>query len=34
VRLALVKGMDPSALFLKPVDFEAVCQACEEETIG
>jgi DNA-binding response OmpR family regulator len=34
VRLALVKGMDPSALFLKPVDFEAVCRACGEETIG
>jgi DNA-binding response OmpR family regulator len=34
VRLALVKGMDPAALFLKPIDFEEVCRACEDETIG
>jgi two-component system KDP operon response regulator KdpE len=34
VRLALVKGMDPAALFRKPVDFEEVCRACDDQTIG
>ena len=34
VRLALVKGMDPTALFQKPIDFDQVCRACEDETWG
>lgn len=33
VRLALVKGMDPSALFQDSVDFEEACRACEAETL-
>jgi len=33
VRLAMVKDMDPDILFQKPIDFEAVCQAVEDETI-
>jgi two-component system response regulator CssR len=33
VRLAMVKGMDPDALFRKPIDFDAVCRAVEEDTI-
>jgi len=33
VRLALVKGMDPVALFQKPLDFDQVCRACEDETM-
>jgi DNA-binding response OmpR family regulator len=32
VRLAMVKDMDPDALFRKPVDFEEICRACEEDT--
>src|SRR5262249_32680856 len=34
VRLALVKGMDPEALFRKPLDFDEVCRVCEEDTIS
>ena len=33
VRLALAKGMDADAMFRKPIDFDAVCRACEDETI-
>ncbi len=33
VRLALVKGMDADAMFRKPIDFDEVCRACEDETI-
>ena len=33
VRLALVKGMDADAIFPKPIDFDEVCRACEDETI-
>jgi DNA-binding response OmpR family regulator len=33
VRLAMVKGMDPDALFQKPLDFHAICRAVEEETM-
>ncbi len=33
VRLAMVKGMDPAALFHKPLDFEAVCEAVEADTV-
>jgi len=32
VRLALVKGMDPAALFHKPIDFDDVLRACEDDT--
>jgi len=32
VRLALVKGMEPDALFRKPIDFEAVCSLVEDNT--
>jgi DNA-binding response OmpR family regulator len=32
VRLALVKGMDPDALFQKPLDFHAICRAVETDT--
>ena len=34
VRLALVKGMEPEALFRKPIDLDEVCRSCEEDTIG
>ena len=33
VRLAFVKGMDAVALFQKPIDFDELCRACEDETI-
>ena len=33
IRLAMVKGMDPDALFHKPIDFEQVCQVVEDETL-
>jgi CheY-like chemotaxis protein len=33
VRLALVKGMDPAALFQKPIDFDEVYRACEDDTV-
>ena len=33
VRLALAKGLDADAMFPKPVDFDAVCRACEDEKI-
>lgn len=33
VRLAMVKDMDPDALFQKPIDFEAVCRALEDATM-
>ncbi len=33
VRLALVKGMDADAIFPKPIDFDEVCRACDDETI-
>ena len=33
VRLAMVKGMDPHALFQKPIDFDEVCRAFEDETM-
>src|SRR6476469_6684345 len=32
VRLAMVKGMDPDALFRKPIDFDEVCRIVGEET--
>src|SRR5262249_22452038 len=34
VRLSMVKGMDPDGLFQKPIDFEEVCRAVEDETTG
>jgi CheY-like chemotaxis protein len=33
VRLAMVKGMDVDVLFQKPLDFNAICQAVEDETM-
>jgi DNA-binding response OmpR family regulator len=33
VRLAMVKGMEPDVLFHKPLDFEAVCRECEDDTL-
>ena len=33
VRLALAKGLDADAIFPKPIDFDEVCRACEDETI-
>ena len=33
VRLALVKGLDADAMFQKPIDFDEVCRACEDETL-
>ena len=33
VRLALVRGLDADAMFRKPIDFDEVCRACEDETI-
>jgi DNA-binding response OmpR family regulator len=33
VRLAMVKGMRPEALFQKPLDFDEVCRAVETDTI-
>jgi DNA-binding response OmpR family regulator len=32
VRLAMVKGMRPEALFRKPLDFDEVCRAVESDT--
>ena len=32
VRLAMVKDMDPNTLFQKPIDFEAVCLAVQDDT--
>lgn len=32
VRIALVKGMDPNALFGHTMDFEEACRVCEAET--
>ena len=31
VRLAMVKGMDPTALFQKPIDFNELCRTMEDE---
>jgi hypothetical protein len=28
----MVKGMDPDALFQKPIDFDAICRAVESQT--
>ena len=33
VPLTLVKGLDADAMFPKPVDFDAVCRACEDDTL-
>ncbi|MCA1686159.1 MAG: response regulator [Planctomycetia bacterium] len=33
VRLALVKGLNPDALFQKPIDFDEICRACENDTV-
>ncbi len=33
VRLALVKTMDATAMFPKPIEFDEVCRACEDETL-
>lgn len=33
VRIALVKGMDPLGLFQKPLDFDEVFAACDDDTI-
>ena len=32
VRIALVKGLDPDALFQKPIDFEELCRVLEAKT--
>ena len=33
VPLTLAKGLDADAMFPKPVDFDAVCRACEDDTL-
>ena len=32
VRLAFVRGMDPDALFQKPIDFHEVCRVVDSDT--
>jgi two-component system sensor histidine kinase/response regulator len=33
MRMALVKGMDPSAMFRKPINFDALLEAVGDDTI-